>query len=65
MCTSLAPLIGYDQAAAIAKEAFASGKNRPPGGQGKRRPSLTPNWTLPWDPMSMTKTGVSCRFFTP
>jgi fumarate hydratase class II len=26
MCTSLAPLIGYDQAAAIAKEAFASGK---------------------------------------
>jgi len=26
MCTSLAPLIGYDQAAAIAKEAFAAGK---------------------------------------
>ena len=26
MCTSLAPVIGYDQAAAIAKEAFASGK---------------------------------------
>ncbi len=26
MCTSLAPLIGYDQAAAIAKEAFATGK---------------------------------------
>ena len=26
MCTSLAPKIGYDQAAAIAKEAFASGK---------------------------------------
>jgi len=26
MCTSLAPLIGYDQAAEIAKEAFASGK---------------------------------------
>ena len=26
MCTSLAPLIGYDQAAAIAKEAFKSGK---------------------------------------
>ncbi|MCH7526410.1 MAG: class II fumarate hydratase [Planctomycetes bacterium] len=26
MCTSLAPLIGYDQAAAIAKEAFAKGK---------------------------------------
>ncbi len=26
MCTSLAPLIGYDKAAAIAKEAFASGK---------------------------------------
>ena len=26
MCTSLAPVIGYDNAAAIAKEAFASGK---------------------------------------
>jgi fumarate hydratase class II len=26
MCTSLAPLIGYDKAAAIAKEAFKSGK---------------------------------------
>ena len=26
MCTSLAPAIGYDQAAAIAKEAFASGQ---------------------------------------
>lgn len=26
MCTSLAPVIGYDQAAAIAKEAFATGK---------------------------------------
>ncbi len=26
MCTSLAPVIGYDQAAAIAKEAFKSGK---------------------------------------
>lgn len=26
MCTSLAPLIGYDKAAAIAKEAFATGK---------------------------------------
>jgi len=26
MCTSLAPLIGYDQAAAIAKEAYATGK---------------------------------------
>jgi fumarate hydratase, class II len=26
MCTSLAPKIGYDQAAAIAKEAYADGK---------------------------------------
>ena len=26
MCTSLAPLIGYDNAAAIAKEAYKSGK---------------------------------------
>ncbi len=26
MCTSLAPIIGYDKAAAIAKEAFATGK---------------------------------------
>jgi fumarate hydratase class II len=26
MCTSLAPLIGYDRAAAIAKEAYRTGK---------------------------------------
>ena len=26
MCTSLAPIIGYDNAAAIAKEAYASGR---------------------------------------
>ncbi len=26
MCTSLAPAIGYDQAADIAKQAFATGK---------------------------------------
>jgi fumarate hydratase class II len=26
MCTSLAPVIGYDKAAALAKEAYASGK---------------------------------------
>jgi len=26
MCTSLAPIIGYDSAAAIAKEAYATGK---------------------------------------
>ena len=26
MCTSLAPVIGYDNAAAIAKEAYASGR---------------------------------------
>jgi fumarate hydratase class II len=26
MCTSLAPLIGYDKAAAIAKEAYRSGR---------------------------------------
>ncbi len=26
MCTSLAPIIGYDNAAAIAKEAYATGK---------------------------------------
>ena len=26
LCTSLAPVIGYDQAAAIAKEAYTTGK---------------------------------------
>jgi len=26
MCTSLAPVIGYDQAAAIAKEAYQTGR---------------------------------------
>jgi len=56
MCTSLAPRIGYDQAAAIAKEAYASGKSvrqvalekkvLPPGELAK---------TL--DPMSMTEPG--------
>ncbi len=56
MCTSLAPRIGYDQAAAIAKEAYASGKTvrqvalekkvLPPGELAK---------TL--DPMSMTEPG--------
>jgi fumarate hydratase class II len=36
MCTSLSPVIGYDQAAAIAKEAYATGKTIKEVARGKK-----------------------------
>jgi fumarate hydratase class II len=54
MCTSLAPKIGYDQAAAIAKEAFKTGKTVREVAREKRVLSEAElNETL--DPMAMTK----------
>jgi fumarate hydratase class II len=56
MCTSLAPKIGYDQAAAIAKEAYKSGKSVREIAKAKKVMSEAElNETL--DPMSMTKPG--------
>ena len=54
MCTSLAPIIGYDNAAAIAKEAFASGKTvREVAMEKKVLPEKELNKVL--DPYSMTE----------
>jgi fumarate hydratase class II len=56
MCTSLAPKIGYDKAAAIAKEAFATGKTiRQVAKEQKALPDAELDKTL--DPMSMTRPG--------
>ena len=56
MCTSLAPLIGYDKAAAIAKEAFASGKTvRQVAREHKVMSDAELDAAL--DPMAMTKPG--------
>ena len=56
MCTSLAPLIGYDKAAAIAKEAFATGKTvRQVALEQKVLSDAELNKAL--DPMSMTRPG--------
>jgi fumarate hydratase class II len=56
MCTSLAPKIGYDQAAAIAKEAFKTGKTVREVAREKRVLSDAElNETL--DPLAMTKPG--------
>ncbi len=41
MCTSLAPLIGYDQAADIAKESFKTGETVPRSRLGAERKILT------------------------
>jgi hypothetical protein len=55
MCTSLAPHIGYDQAAAIAKEAYSSGKTvRQVALEKKVLDEATLNQVL--DPRSMTDT---------
>ncbi|MCH7591938.1 MAG: aspartate ammonia-lyase, partial [Planctomycetes bacterium] len=56
MCTSLAPLIGYDKAAAIAKEAFASGKTVREVATDQKALS-NPELDAALDPMSMTKPG--------
>jgi len=54
MCTSLAPLIGYDRAAAIAKEAFRTGKTvREVAREQKALTDEELDNAL--DPMSMTK----------
>ncbi len=54
MCTSLAPIIGYDNAAAIAKEAFATGKTvREVAIEKKVLPEKELNKVL--DPYSMTE----------
>ena len=53
MCTSLAPIIGYDKAAAIAKEAFATGKTvRQVAKEHKVMPDDELDRVL--DPMDMT-----------
>ena len=56
MCTSLAPLIGYDKAAAIAKEAYASGKTVRQVAKGKKILSDA-ELDKALDPMSMTEPG--------
>lgn len=56
MCTSLAPLIGYDKAAAIAKEAFASGKTVRQVAKEKKVLS-DKELDKALDPMSMTEPG--------
>jgi fumarate hydratase class II len=57
MCTSLAPLIGYDNAAAIAKEAFATGKTVREIAQEKT--DLTAEQlSAALDPRSMTEPSV-------
>ena len=54
MCTSLAPIIGYDNAAAIAKEAFATGKTVREVAMAKKvLPEKELNKVL--DPYSMTE----------
>ncbi|MGB0716755.1 MAG: class II fumarate hydratase [Phycisphaerae bacterium] len=56
MCTSLAPIIGYDKAAAIAKEAYQTGKTvREVAREHKVLSDDELNQAL--DPMSMTKPG--------
>ena len=54
MCTSLAPLIGYDRAAAIAKEAYATGKTVRQVAQEKQVLSDA-ELDKALDPMSMTR----------
>ena len=57
MCTSLAPVIGYDNAASIAKEAYATGKTvREVALEKKVLPAAKLNELL--DPMSMTEPGT-------
>ncbi len=57
MCTSLAPLIGYDAAAAIAKKAYASGKTvREVAREQKVLPDDELDRAL--DPRSMTEPGA-------
>jgi fumarate hydratase class II len=58
MCTALAPKIGYDAAAAIAKESFATGKTvREVALERKILPVEVLNEIL--DPMRMTVPGIA------
>ena len=57
MCTSLAPIIGYDNAASIAKEAYASGKTVREVALEKKVLSESELKKV-LDPWSMTKPGV-------
>src|SRR5438034_2297432 len=58
MCTALAPEIGYDAAAAIAKESYKTGKTvREIALQRKIMPAKRLNEIL--DPMRMTKPGIA------
>lgn len=60
MCTALAPEIGYDAAAAIAKESYQSGKTvREIAREKKILPPKKLDEIL--DPMRMTKPGVSAK----
>ena len=60
MCTALAPEIGYDQAAAIAKESYKTGKTvREIALEMKILPPDRLNEIL--DPMRMTKPGIAAK----
>jgi fumarate hydratase class II len=56
MCTSLAPVIGYDKAAAIAKEAYATGKTVRQVAQ-EHRVLTDAELDKVLDPMAMTEPG--------
>ena len=60
MCTALAPEIGYDAAAAIAKESYRTGKTvREIALEKKILPPVRLNEIL--DPMRMTKPGIAAK----
>jgi fumarate hydratase class II len=60
MCTALAPEIGYDEAAAIAKESYKTGKTvREIALERKILPAEQLKKLL--DPMRMTKPGIAAK----
>jgi fumarate hydratase class II len=60
MCTALAPEIGYDEAAAIAKESYKTGKTvREIALEKKVLPAERLNEIL--DPMRMTMPGIAAK----
>jgi fumarate hydratase class II len=60
MCTALAPAIGYDRAAAIAKESYKTGKTvREIAAETKVLSTKQLNEIL--DPMRMTKPGIAAK----
>ena len=58
MVTALAPRIGYDDAAAIAKEAWASGRTVREVALEQRRAAARRSSTRLLDPRQMTEGGV-------